>query len=108
MAGFGTNAAGAGNMADDARSDAQSIASAARSGVNAAKRTVNSAVKDTKAVKEAAGQIASGNYLGAAKTALENPMTVIKIVLVALFIFVIPFKMVFLLRLTHPILTFRF
>lgn len=94
MAGFGTNAAGAGNMADDARSDAQSIASAARSGVNAAKRTVNSAVKDTKAVKKAAGQIASGNYLGAAKTALENPMTVIKIVLVALFILSIPLMIV--------------
>lgn len=77
MAGFGANASGTGNMADDMAKDAKELS-------KTAKNTAKAAVKDVKAVKKAAGQIASGNYLGAAKTAIENPMTLLKVALVAL------------------------
>lgn len=77
MAGFGANASGTGNMADDMAKDAKELS-------KTAKNTAKAAVKDAKAVKKAAGQIASGNYLGAAKTAIENPMTLLKVALVAL------------------------
>ena len=87
MAGFGANASGTGNMADDMAKDAKELS-------KTAKNTAKAAVKDAKAVKKAAGQIASGNYLGAAKTAIENPMTLLKVALVALGILCLPLFLV--------------
>ena len=87
MAGFGGGASSTGNMADSAVSDAKQMAKTAADVYNAGRE----AQKDAKAVSKAAGQIASGNYVGAVTTAIKNPKTTFKIILVALVLFMIPF-----------------
>lgn len=87
MAGFGGGASSTGNMADSAVSDAKQMAKTAADVYNAGRE----AQKDAKAVSKAAGQIASGNYVGAVTTAIKNPKTTLKIILVALVLFMIPF-----------------
>lgn len=87
MAGFGGGASSTGNMADSAVSDAKQMAKTAADVYNAGRE----AQKDAKAVSKAAGQIANGNYVGAVTTAIKNPKTTLKIILVALVLFMIPF-----------------
>ena len=87
MAGFGGGASSTGNMADSAVNDAKKMAKTAADVYNAGRE----AQKDAKAVSKAAGQIASGNYVGAVTTAIKNPKTTLKIILVAIVLFMIPF-----------------
>lgn len=80
MAGFGGGASSTGNMADSAVSDAKQMAKTAADVYNAGKK----AQKGAKAVSKAAEQIASGNYVGAVTTAIKNPKTTLKVILVSL------------------------
>lgn len=68
MAGFGGGASSTGNLADSAVSDAKQMAKTAADVYNAGRK----AQKDAKAVSKAAGQIASGNFVGAATTAIKT------------------------------------
>lgn len=87
MAGFGGSASSTGNLADSAANDAKQIVKAATDTYNTGKE----AYKDAKAVSKAAGQAASGNFAGAAITAIENPKTTLKVIIISLVLFMIPF-----------------
>lgn len=87
MAGFGGSASSTGNLADSAVNDAKQIVKAATDTYNTGKE----AYKDAKAVSKAARQAASGNFAGAAITAIENPKTTLKVIIISLVLFMIPF-----------------
>ena len=87
MAGFGGSASSTGNLADSAANDAKQIVKAATDTYNTGKE----AYKDAKAISKAAGQAASGNFAGAAITAIENPKTTLKVIIISLVLFMIPF-----------------
>lgn len=87
MAGFGGSASSTGNLADSAANDAKQIVKAATDTYNTGKE----AYKDAKAVSKAARQAASGNFAGAAITAIENPKTTLKVIIISLVLFMIPF-----------------
>ena len=87
MAGFGGSASSTGNLADSAVNDAKQVAKAATNAYNTGKE----AYKDAKAMSKAAGQAASGNFAGAAITAIENPKTTLKVIIISLVLFMIPF-----------------
>ena len=85
MAGFGSGNS-TDNLGNEAVNDAKKAMSAASTGYKAYQQ----GKKDAKAVAKAAGQLASGNVAGAAKTAIENPMTALKVLLVGIVILSIP------------------
>ena len=87
MAGFGGSASSTGNLADSAVNDAKQVAKAATNAYNTGKE----AYKDAKAISKAAGQAASGNFACAAITAIENPKTTLKVIIISLVLFMIPF-----------------
>ena len=87
MAGFGGSASSTGNLADSAVSDAKQVADKATGVYNTGKKAYN----DAKVASKAARQIASGDLAGAATTAITNPETTLKILLIVLVFFMIPF-----------------
>ena len=71
--------------------DSGNLANEAATAVRKAGGAVAEGVKDAKAIKEAASQLASGNVAGAAITAAKNPKTTLKVLLVVIVLSMIPF-----------------
>ena len=74
------------SIGNQAESDAKNAAKAAAAGAKAVKEGVT----DAKAIAQAAAELASGNVVGAAKTAVTHPKTVLKVIALLLVLALMP------------------